>query len=136
MARPSLSLWLDGATSSREGYLVWTPHPCGLAYGQEKAEVQRRGVGQGTPIERRERLREYRWSSYRGYAGLEKMKWSDPAQKGLGELAMSHLVPLLEFNHEPTGWSASFLPRIWMRPRSPKHISLLQILAQRLYKRE
>jgi hypothetical protein len=37
MARPSLSLWLDGATSSREGYLVWTPHPCGLAYGQEKA---------------------------------------------------------------------------------------------------
>ena len=34
-----------------------------------------RGVvlGQGTPIERRKRLREYRWSSYRGYAGLEKM---------------------------------------------------------------
>jgi putative transposase len=31
-------------------------------------------LGQGTPIERRERLREYRWSSYRGYAGLEKMK--------------------------------------------------------------
>ena len=38
MARPSLSLWLDdGASSSCEGYLVWTPHPCGLAYGQEKA---------------------------------------------------------------------------------------------------
>ena len=35
-----------------------------------------RGVvlGQGTPIERRKRLREYRWSSYRSYAGLEKMK--------------------------------------------------------------
>jgi len=35
-----------------------------------------RGVvlGQGTPTERRKRLREYRWSSYRGYAGLEKMK--------------------------------------------------------------
>ena len=31
-------------------------------------------LGQGTPMERRERLREYRWSSYRGYAGLEKMK--------------------------------------------------------------
>ena len=31
-----------------------------------------RGVvmGQGTPIERRARLREYRWSSYRGYAGV------------------------------------------------------------------
>jgi hypothetical protein len=25
-------------------------------------------------MERRERLREYRWSSYRGYAGLEKRK--------------------------------------------------------------
>src|SRR5271157_957255 len=35
-----------------------------------------RGVvlGQGTPMERRKRLREYRWRSYRGYAGLEKMK--------------------------------------------------------------
>ena len=31
-------------------------------------------LGQGTPMERRERLREYRWSSYRGYAGLEKRK--------------------------------------------------------------
>ena len=31
-------------------------------------------LGQGTPSERRERLREYRWSSYRGYAGLEKRK--------------------------------------------------------------
>jgi hypothetical protein len=31
-------------------------------------------LGQGTPTERRERLREYRWSSYRGYAGLEKRK--------------------------------------------------------------
>ena len=31
-------------------------------------------LGQGRPMERRERLREYRWSSYRGYAGLEKMK--------------------------------------------------------------
>jgi putative transposase len=44
-----------------------------------------RGVmlSQGTPIERRERLREYRWSSYRAYAGLEKTKWlldSEPIQ--------------------------------------------------------
>ena len=29
-------------------------------------------LGRGTPVERRERLRAYRWSSYRGYAGLEK----------------------------------------------------------------
>jgi REP element-mobilizing transposase RayT/AraC-like DNA-binding protein len=35
-----------------------------------------RGVvlGQGTPTERRERLRGYLWSSYPGYAGLEKTK--------------------------------------------------------------
>jgi REP element-mobilizing transposase RayT len=32
------------------------------------------GLGRGTPGERRERLRGYPWSSYRGYAGLEKMK--------------------------------------------------------------
>jgi putative transposase len=31
-------------------------------------------LGQGTPMERRERLREYRWSGYRDYAGLEKRK--------------------------------------------------------------
>jgi hypothetical protein len=31
-------------------------------------------LGQGTPMERRVGLREYRWSSYRGYAGLEKRK--------------------------------------------------------------
>jgi putative transposase len=41
-------------------------------------------LGQGTPMERRKGLREYRWSSYRGYAGLEKMKSfldSDPIQE-------------------------------------------------------
>ena len=31
-------------------------------------------LGQGTPMERRKRLREYRWSSFRSYAGLEKRK--------------------------------------------------------------
>jgi putative transposase len=31
-------------------------------------------LGEGTAIQRRERLRDYRWSSYRSYAGLEKMK--------------------------------------------------------------
>jgi hypothetical protein len=41
-------------------------------------------LGQGTPMERLERLREYRRSSYRGYAGLEKMKSfldSEPIQE-------------------------------------------------------
>ncbi len=31
-------------------------------------------LGQGTPMERRERLRDYRYSSYRAYAGLEEMQ--------------------------------------------------------------
>jgi putative transposase len=31
-------------------------------------------LGEGTPEERRERLRSYTWSSYRGYAGLGKSK--------------------------------------------------------------
>jgi hypothetical protein len=60
MARPSLSLWLDGATSSREGDLVWTPHPCGLAYGQEKAGGQRRGVNEEFSVCAREGTREIR----------------------------------------------------------------------------
>jgi putative transposase len=52
-----------------------------------------RGVvlGQGTPMERRKRLREYRWSSYRGYAGLEKMKSfldSEPIQGSSSPVAV------------------------------------------------
>ena len=34
--------------------------------------VRGAALGRGTPAERRERLRAYQWSSYRGYAGLEK----------------------------------------------------------------
>ncbi len=53
-----------------------------------------RGVVLGALIERRERLREYRWSSYRGYAGLEKMKSffdREPIQGGLPNLYRSVL---------------------------------------------
>src|SRR6266550_491595 len=34
--------------------------------------VRGKVLGQGTPARRREKLRNYRWSSYRGYGGLEK----------------------------------------------------------------
>lgn len=34
--------------------------------------VRGTALGQGTPAQRRERLRRYRWSSYGGYAGLQK----------------------------------------------------------------
>src|SRR5207253_6535646 len=34
--------------------------------------VRGAALGSGTAVERRRRLRNFRWSSYRGYAGLEK----------------------------------------------------------------
>lgn len=34
--------------------------------------VRGKRLGEGTPAERRERLRKYEWSSYGGYAGLGK----------------------------------------------------------------
>jgi len=47
----------------------------GSSIGIGNLNLSRRVVlGQGTPIERRKRLRECRWSSNRGYARLEKMK--------------------------------------------------------------
>jgi putative transposase len=50
-----------------------------------------RGVvlGAGTPAQRRSRLRAYRWSSYRGYAGLEKRFSFVEEELVLGELQAS-----------------------------------------------
>ncbi|SRR6266567_204578 len=50
-----------------------------------------RGVilGRGSPGERRERLRKYRWSSYRGYAGLEKQPGWVSEELVLGEFGTS-----------------------------------------------
>ena len=36
--------------------------------------VRGTALGGGTPVERRTRLRSYKWSSYRGYAGIAKQK--------------------------------------------------------------
>ena len=44
-------------------------------------------LGLGSPVERRERLRAYRWSSYRGYAGLEKPSEFLCEEMVLGEFA-------------------------------------------------
>lgn len=46
-------------------------------------------VGAGTPGQRRARLRAYRWSSYRGYAGLEKSFGFVEEELVLGELQTS-----------------------------------------------
>ncbi len=48
--------------------------------------VRGRVLGLGTPQERRDRLREYRWSSYRGYAGLSKPAPFVTEELVLGEL--------------------------------------------------
>jgi hypothetical protein len=64
---------------SADAHLLESP-PFEIAGGPESfgCPIARCGawcvLGQGASIERRERLRGYRWSSYRGYAGLEKIK--------------------------------------------------------------
>ena len=47
--------------------------------------VRGRVIGIGDPKERRERLRAYRWSSYRGYAGLSKQSSFVNEEMVLGE---------------------------------------------------
>ncbi len=51
--------------------------------------VRGKMLGRGTPAERRERLRSYRWSSYPGYAGLRKQFKFLEETPILGEMAGS-----------------------------------------------
>ena len=53
--------------------------------------VRGRVIGAGDPKERRKRLRAYRWSSYRGYAGLGKQNDFVSEELVLGELRGSRL---------------------------------------------
>ena len=48
--------------------------------------VRGKVIGRGNPGERRERLRKYPWSSYRGYAGLSRQKEFVTEELVLGEL--------------------------------------------------
>ena len=87
----NLSRWMHWLTVSYTMYFNWRHGRSGhLFQGRYKGFVVEPGgeyllglsryvhlnpvrgkvLGRGTPKERRERLREYRWSSYRGYAGL------------------------------------------------------------------
>ncbi len=52
--------------------------------------VRGKRLGQGTPAQRRERLRNYRWSSYRGYAGVERGFGFVEPELVLGELGGPH----------------------------------------------
>jgi len=48
--------------------------------------VRGKVIGRGDPVERRKRLRQWRWSSYRGYSGLAKPEpWVEQARV-LGEI--------------------------------------------------
>lgn len=44
-------------------------------------------IGRGDPVERRQRLRTWRWSSYRGYSGLGKTEPWVSQERVLGEMA-------------------------------------------------
>lgn len=48
--------------------------------------VRGKVLGAGNPKERRERLRAYGWSSYRGYAGLDRQEEFVTEELVLGEL--------------------------------------------------
>jgi REP element-mobilizing transposase RayT len=91
-ARPNLSAWMQWLSVSYSVYFNRRHKRSGhLFQGRYKSflvdtgeyllslsryihlnPVRGRLIGQGTPAERRERLREFKWSSYRGFAGLTK----------------------------------------------------------------
>ena len=92
--RANLSRWMHWLMVSYTVYFNWRHRRSGhLFQGRYKSFVVGEGkgdyllglsrylhlnpvrgkvLGQGTPGQRRERLRSYRWSSYRGYGGLAK----------------------------------------------------------------
>lgn len=49
--------------------------------------VRGKVIGRGDPLERRKRLRTWRWSSYRGYSGLAKPEPWISEQRVLGEMS-------------------------------------------------
>lgn len=59
----------------------------GLSRYMHLNPVRGRVIGAGDPKERRKRLRAYRWSSYRGYAGLGKQNDFVSEELVLGELS-------------------------------------------------
>lgn len=107
--RANLSRWMHWLMVSYTVYFNWRHGRSGhLFQGRYKSFVVEDGeyllglsrylhlnpvrgtvLGAGTPAERRDRLRAYRWSSYRGYAGLEKRFGFVEEELVLGELQAS-----------------------------------------------
>jgi REP element-mobilizing transposase RayT len=63
-----------------EGYLL------GLSRYVHLNPVRGKVMGRGDPVERRKRLRGWRWSSYRGYSGLAKAERWVNQERVLGEI--------------------------------------------------
>jgi putative transposase len=100
--RGNLSRWMHWLLVSYTVYFNWRHHRSGhLFQGRYKSFLVESGrgsylltlsryihlnpvrgvrLGEGTPAERRKRLREFPWSSYPGYAGLRK-QWSFVQEK-------------------------------------------------------
>lgn len=105
-SRANLSRWMHWLMVSYTVYFNWRHDRSGhLFQGRYKSFVVEDGeyllglsrylhlnpvrgtvLGAGTPTQRRSRLRAYRWSSYRGYAGLEKQFGFVDEEIVLGEL--------------------------------------------------
>ena len=63
-----------------EGYLL------GLSRYVHLNPVRGKVIGRGDPVQRRKRLRKWRWSSYRGYSGLAKAEQWVSQERVLGEM--------------------------------------------------
>ena len=61
--------------------------------------VRGKVLGEGTPAERRERLRQYRWSSYPGYAGLRKQLNFVEENRVLAEMGGGRRKRRVEYRH-------------------------------------
>jgi REP element-mobilizing transposase RayT len=72
------------------------PHLLELSRYIHLNPVRGQVIGAGNPSQRRERLRAYRWSSYRGYAGLAKQDEFVSEQLVLGELDQRRRVSAKE----------------------------------------
>ena len=115
--RANLSRWMHWLMVSYTVYFNWRHGRSGhLFQGRYKSFVVENGeyllglsryvhlnpvrgaaLGEGTPAQRRGRLRAYRWSSYRGYAGLEKPFRFVQEEMVLGELQASRVRERLHY---------------------------------------
>ena len=104
--RANLGRWMHWLSTAYTVYFNWRHHRSGhLFQGRYKSivvdkkgylltlsrylhlnPVRGRVLGQGTPVERRKRLREWRWSSYGPYSGLTKPEPWIGEERILGEL--------------------------------------------------